>query len=198
MGLYLENRDLTFRLLAADPGKHYLGLSVHELCSRTGEYRRIDIETIDVDRTYNRYPLNDECVSVTDNCLMKLRRHVRRVVDYYDVSFFAYEAPFYNPRRPGAYGALCEVVSCLRQAVLDENPNVYIECMSPQNIKKGMGAGGTKGKEIMFEKVLATKELMDALEFPVGDLTEHCIDSLAIGYHARNSILAPQEGWKLK
>lgn len=195
MGLYIDPRWDTFNVLAIDPGKHYLGASIHELETRTGDYRRIDVETIFVDKYFNPRALDDEYVSVTDRCLMKIRHHVMWMVEEYNIDFFAYEAPFYNPARPAAYGSLCEVVSCIRQAALDVRPNILIDSMSPQNIKKGMGAGGTKGKEIMFEKVLATKELVDVLHRDIEDLTEHCIDSLAIGYNARNTILAPMEGW---
>lgn len=195
--LYIDKRWETFRLLAIDPGKHHLGISIHELETRSGRYVSIDIESMVVDRTYGRRGLSDEVVSVSDRCLTKIRDRVYDLVQDYDISFFVYESPFYNPRMPGAYGSLCEVVACLRQAVIDSNPDVYIDSMSPQNIKKGMGAGGTKGKEIMFEKVLATKEMIDVLNYDPRDLTEHCIDSLAIGYNARNKILAPMENWTL-
>lgn len=184
-------------MLAIDPGKHYLGISIHELESRTGRYRNIDIATLAVDRSFSPYGLSDEVVSITDRCLSKIRSRVIDIVYEYDISYFAYESPFYNPLMPGAYGSLCEVVSVLRTAVLDANPNILIDSMSPQNIKKGMGAGGTKGKEIMLQKVLGTKEMMDVLSRDPSDLTEHCIDSMAIGYHARNSILAPMEGWNV-
>ncbi len=197
MGLFIEDRWRTFRLLAIDPGKHFLGCSIHEIETRTGKYERIDIETIHVDRTFNPVGLDDEVVSVSDRCLMKIRHHVQNLVADAGIDFLAYESPFYNSTRPGAYGSLCEVVSCVRQAAIDGNPTIHIDCMSPQNIKKGMGAGGTKGKEIMFEKVLANEELMAALRYPVESLTEHCIDSMAIGYQARNSILAPMEGWTI-
>lgn len=197
MPLYVEPEWRTFRLLAIDPGKHNIGISIHELDTRTGEYVKITIESMDVDRTLARFGASDEVVSVSDRCLRKIRDRIYDLVIDYDISFVAYESPFYNPTRPAAYGSLCEVVACIRQAVIDANPNVYIDCMSPQNIKKGMGAGGTKGKEIMFEKVLGTKEMMDALDCDISELTEHCIDSMAIGYNARNTIIAPMEGWKL-
>lgn len=197
MGLYIEPQWETFHLLAMDPGKRFAGLSIHELETRTGKYRNIYIETMEVDRCFNPVGLSDEVVSLTDRAIMKIRRNIMDIVDDYNICFFAYEEPFYNPRMPFAYGSLKEVAGCIRQAVLDANPNVYIASMSPQNIKKGMGAGGTKGKDIMFEKVLGTKEMMDVLHAHPDDLTEHCVDSLAIGYNARNTILAPMEGWKL-
>lgn len=197
MGLYIEPRWETFNLLAMDPGKRFVGLSVHELETRTGKYRNIFIETLNVERTFNPVGLSDDVVCLSDRALMKIRHNVMDLVDEYEIAFFAFEEPFYNPRRPFAYGSLKEVTACVRQSVLEANPNVYIESMSPQNIKKGMGAGGTKGKDIMFEKVLANEEMMKVLRAHPDDLTEHCIDSMAIGYNARNSILAPQEGWDL-
>lgn len=197
MGLHIGDHYRTFRMLAIDPGKHFLGASIHEIDARTGRYIQLGIETLKVDKAFNPKGLSEEAASVTDRCLMKIRHHVFDLVDLHRVDFLAYESPFYNPRMPGAYGSLCEVVACIRQAALDANHSILIESMAPQHVKKGMGAGGTKGKEIMFEKVLATKELIDALMDPLEDLTEHCIDSMAIGYHARNTVLAEMEGWKL-
>lgn len=197
MGLYVDKRWETFRMLCVDPGKHHIGISVHELYTRTGEYKRIDIETLRVASHFQSWTTDNEFNSITDQCLLKIRRHIQDVAEDYDVSFFAYESPFYNPRMPGAYGSLCEVVACCRQAVLDYSPYIYIDCMSPQNVKKGMGAGGTKGKEIMHQKVTGNEELMSVLEYDVSDLTEHCIDSIAVGYNARNTLLAPMEGWDL-
>lgn len=197
MAIYVDRSWDTFKLLAVDPGIHFMGISVHELDSRTGKYINIDVETLALDRAFSYFGTCSETVTITDKNLMKIRDRIMDLVVDYDVNFLAYESPFYNPTRPGAYGSLCGVVSVLRSAALDANPNILIDCMSPQNIKKGMGAGGTKGKEIMFEKVLGTQELMNVLNADQDDLSEHCIDSIAIGYNARNTILAPMEGWKL-
>lgn len=197
MGLFVDDRWKTFNMLAIDPGKNHLGTSIHELDSRTGEYRSIEIETIHLHRVFRRRSTDEDYTSVTDACLTKIQDHIEDLVDHYNIAFFAYESPFHNKFRPGAYGPLCEVVSACRMAVIHANPFVFIDSMSPQNIKKGVGAGGTKGKEIMHEKVTANKELMGVLKCPIEDLTEHCIDSIAIGYNARKTILAPMEGWRL-
>lgn len=195
MGLYIDPRYRSFNMLAIDPGKHHLGASIHTLDVRTGDYLNIKVHSINVDRHGCRFELDDEYTSITDRCIDKVSRHVTDLILDYDVCFLAYESPFYNPSRPAAYGSLCEIVSCIRLAAIRARSNILIDCMSPQNIKKGMGAGGTKGKEIMFEKVLGTSELMDVLEDDRDSLTEHCIDSIAIGYNARNTILSPMEGW---
>ena len=197
MGLYVDDRWRTFKMLCVDPGKHFLGMSIHELNTRTGAYENIYVETIRTGSMFRACSTDEEFNSLTDRCLLKIRKGVQEAAEEHEIAFFAYESPFYNPMMPAAYGALCEVVAVCRQAVLDYSPYIHIDCMSPQNIKKGMGAGGTKGKEIMHEKVTGNRELMDALRYPVEGLTEHCIDSIAVGYNARKTILAPMEGWKL-
>lgn len=198
MALYTGDQYDTFRMLAVDPGKYFLGASIHELDSRTGKYKSIRIETLKVDLTFQHHFSDVEFRSRTDSCLLKIRKHVSELCMDYSVSFFAYESPFFNPIMPGAYGSLCEVAATMRQAAIDVVPNILIDCMSPQNVKKGMGAGGSKGKLIMYEKVVANLELMQALEDPIENLTEHCVDSIAVGYNARNTILAPMEGWSKK
>jgi len=197
MPLYVDDNWKTFNMLCIDPGKHHLGVSVHELNTRTGAYENISIHSIAVDKTYGSRIFDREFVSGTDINLGRIRHHIQQLCYDYDVKALMYEAPFYNRFMPAAYGSLCEVVSCIRQAALDEKPYILIDCMSPQNVKKGMGAGGTKGKEIMYDKVTACEEMMSVLRYPVSSLTEHCIDSLAIGWNARKTILAPMEGWKL-
>lgn len=185
-------------MLAIDPGLHLLGASVHILNSRTGLYEKVYIESINVDRTFRRSLTDDNYRSEKESCLLKIYDHVYDVCKHYDITFLAHEEPFNNPNRPGAYGPLRDACATIRRAAIDACPSVLIDSMSPQNIKKGVGAGGTKGKEIMREKVLAVPELMNVLERHPDDLTEDCIDSLAIGYNARNTLLAPMEGWRIK
>lgn len=197
MSLYIDDRWKTFKMLCIDPGKHYLGASIHEIDTRTGAYHSIEVVTLKVDKTYMGSRRNTETTSITDQCLSKIDRHIYTICKEYDVSVLAYESPFYNRLMPGAYGSLCEVVGVVRQAALDYYGGMFVCSMSPQNVKKGMGAGGSKGKEIMLEKVSDNRELMRALVNPIEDLTEHCIDSLAVGLNARNTILAPMEGWKI-
>lgn len=197
MGLYIPERWKTINLLAIDPGKHYIGISILELDARTGYCERIDIETIDVDRTFRDFDYDNEYLSNSDLCLTKIRRQIRSVLRRYDISYLGYESPFYNPRMPDAYGSLCEVVALIRHTVIDHDPYIRISCLSPQSVKKGMGAAGVKGKEIMLEKLKQNEELMTALVEPVDELTEHCVDSIAVGYAIRNTHLAPMEGWRI-
>lgn len=198
MGLYDSDRYQRINMLAIDPGLHLLGASIHVLNSRTGAYEKVYIESINVDRTFRRTLTDISYRNEQDSCLLKIYDHIFDLVKYYDIGFLAHEEPFNNPMRPGAYGPLKSVVATARRAAIDACPTILIDAMSPQNIKKGVGAGGTKGKEIMREKVLAIPELMDVLERHPDDLTEDCIDSLAIGYNARNTLLAPMEGWRIK
>lgn len=198
MGLYDSDRYRRINMLAVDPGLHYLGLSIHTLNSRTGDYERVNIETINVDRTFRRTLTDSSYRSEQDSCLLKIYDHIYDVCRHYDVTFLAYEEPFNNPMRPGAYGPLRDVTATARRAAINACPSVLIDSMRPQAVKKGVGAGGTKGKEIMREKVLVIPELMDVLECHPDDLTEDCVDSLAIGYTARNILLAPMEGWRHK
>lgn len=198
MGLYDSDRYQRVNLLAIDPGLHLLGVSVHVLNSRSGAYEKVYIESINVDRTFRRRLTDDSYRSEQDSCLLKIYDHIYDVCRHYDISFLAHEEPFNNPMRPGAYGPLKSTTATVRHAAMAACPSILIDAMSPQNIKKGVGAGGTKGKEIMREKVLAIPELMNVLECHPDDLTEDCIDSLAIGYNARNTLLAPMEGWRIK
>lgn len=185
----------TFNMLNIDPGFNNLGVSIFEVDTRSGRINKIIIESIVTDKAPSFSGYSEEYVPERLYKLRKIYDNVRELCSYYRPAILAHETPFYNPRMPAAFGSLVEVLTAVKNAVLDDNSNIYIEGISPQSVKKGVGAAGKKGKDIMFEHVLAIPELRDVLDSPIESLTEHCIDSMAVGWTVLNSILVPQEGW---
>lgn len=193
--LYIPEHYKTFTFMAVDPGVNNLGVAIFEIATRTGEILNISIESIVTDKLYGHYGMDREFVCDRDIKLWKIGDCIERLCDIYNICAFVNESPFYNKLMPAAYGSLNEVVYACRKAVRCYNPYTYIDSISPQGVKKGVGAAGQKGKEIMKDKVFAIRELMDSLDYHPLDLSEHDIDAMAVGYTYRNTVLKAQEGW---
>jgi len=181
--------------MCVDPGLGNVGVSIFEVQTRTGLIESIDIESFCTDKLYPRYGLDMDYTAERHIRLRKIRDRFYDIAMEYRPSYFIHESPFYNPRRPNAYAALVEALSQMREGVLEANRYTYIEPISPQAVKKGVGAGGSKGKEIMMERVFQISEMMDVLNYDRDELTEHCIDSMAVGWTGIRTVIRHQEGW---
>lgn len=185
----------TFNMICVDPGFNNLGVSIFKIETRTGRILDIQIETIVTDKAPSYSGFSDEYVPERLFKLRKIYDNFKTLCRHYNPAILAHETPFYNPRMPAAFGSLVEVLDAVKNATLNWNSNIYIEGLSPQSVKKGVGAAGKKGKDVMMDAVLSIPEIKDVIDFPLDELTEHCIDSMAVGWTVRNSILVPQEGW---
>lgn len=92
------------------------------------------------------------------------------------------ESPFYNPRRPGAYGVLVEVMLALKEATREYDPWRVLNMIDPPTVKKSVGAKGNAGKEDVLQAVLNLPGLNYQGNVPLSDLDEHSIDAIAVAY----------------
>lgn len=192
------NADLyrTCRILCVDPGLSNVGVSIFDVQTRTGIIENIEIESFITDKLFPHGERSDEYSDKRQSRLAKIYRELFSIAEYHRPSYFIHESPFYNPTQPNAFAALTEALVAMRNGVLDSCPHVYIEPISPGAVKKGVGAAGIKGKEIMKEKVFQIHAMMDVLNFDRDELTEHCIDSMAVGWAGINTVIRDQEGWR--
>lgn len=179
-----------------DPGFNNLGVSVWDVDTRTGRINWIEIETMVIDKSPSRSGLDYEFTGERRYKLRKIYDNWLELCKEYRIDIVAHETPFYNPRMPAAFSSLVEVLAEVKNATLEYGPTIHIEGMSPQSVKKGVGAAGQKGKDIMTQKVLAIPQIANNIQMPLDELTEHCIDSCAVGWTMLNTILLPMEGWR--
>lgn len=103
------------------------------------------------------------------------------------------ESPFYNPRMPGAYGALVEVICGIRNAVIRYSDVKPLYKVDPSSVKQAIGAKGNADKNAVRDYVSKIPELINNLDNPLCSLDEHSIDAMAVAYHQllsyRNSTL---------
>ena len=91
------------------------------------------------------------------------------------------ESPFFYRLRPGAFGALMEILFAIRNAAIRYDPMVRFFLYEPSTVKKALGAGFV-GKDTVRASVAGNKEIMAALEGSLDDLDEHAIDATCVGY----------------
>ena len=92
------------------------------------------------------------------------------------------EAPFFNPRRPGAFEALVEILSGIRQAVHQYDMWQKLYTVDPSSVKNAVGAKGGSDKDIIKQSVARLTDLNYIGAKPLMDLDEHSIDALAVAY----------------
>lgn len=104
------------------------------------------------------------------------------------------ESPFYNPRMPGAYGALVEVTCGIRNAVIGYSDVKPLYRVDPSSVKQAIGAKGNADKEGVRGYISKISEIVNNLDRPLSELDEHSIDATAVAYHQllsyRNSTLS--------
>lgn len=187
MPIYVPDLYATYKIIGIDPGLSNAGVSVYTLDGQTGQILDIEAFTLINDRLKDPTELDNESHSDRTYKLMKLKQAFAQVLFYHRPAYVSCEAPFYNRLMPMAFGALTEVVSYIRSAVLEYNGNIRFETFPPMTVKKFIGAKAAKndtikGKSLVSEAVARNPEIMNVLKVPLAELSEHAIDAVAVGY----------------
>lgn len=170
----------TTNIVGIDPGSETLGLSVIE----------IDIDTLQIVKssacTFVGSKMFDDSswlATSHSNRVARIAAHKQNLVYQLrkiDPICIACESPFYNPRRPNAYGVLVEVLTMIRDAVIEYDVWKTLYLIDPPTVKKSVGAAGNADKIKMLEAVINLKSLN--LNCDPSSLDEHSIDALAVAY----------------
>lgn len=109
---------------------------------------------------------------------------IRKILNTYEIDEVVIEAPFYNALTPMAFGSLLEVINALKYNVFIPE-NIKITMIEPLLIKKTFTKERLANKELMklfLHDKIAKNELEIEENIDIESLTEHQIDSIAIGY----------------
>lgn len=169
-------------VLGIDPGSQFLGVAVIEYDITTGAIISSSSQTFQADKLEHKAKW---VITLHGDRIARILAHKRNLIEVfneYQPVRIACESPFYNPRRPNAYGALMEVLSAIRMAVIEWSQWVGLDLIDPPTVKKAIGAGGAaKKEEMMVKMLLKSDELKHSKE--ISSLDEHSIDALAVAYH---------------
>ena len=174
-----------FSIVGIDPGSDTMGIS----------HIKIDIKTFDIVETTAWTIKGSKMVS--EDCWLATLYSYRRarikalkenLIDLFndiDPTIVTCESPFYNPRRPNAYGVLVEVLTAIGDAVIEYDIWKPLYLIDPSTIKKSVGAPGNADKTVMKTHVCKLQE-QNVLKYKgkvkLQDLDEHSIDAIATGY----------------
>lgn len=177
-----EDSPSSFTIIGLDPGTSTLGFAV----------LTIDISTLKIVSSTATTFVGDKLHSVKawtrdthGDRTARIQAHginLRSLFNTYKPLLVASESPFYSQRRPQAFGALTEVITEIRNAILDVDPWRCLFLVDPPTVKKAVGAPGNAQKEIVKEKLLLLADLNYNGFRPLNELDEHSIDALAVAY----------------
>lgn len=187
--LYLpENHPSCFTIAAIDPGTRFLGFSAIHVDNQTLQIVKSEAYTVQVMKMIRE----DHQLSLLHGHkyarLTSLRQDLVDKFNYYRPAYIVSESAYYNPRTPGAYAPLIECIQIERDAVLEYNPLMPLNTIEPSAIKAAIGAKGNAKKDPVLDRVLQLPLNYEGL-CPMDQLSEHAIDSLAIGYAFYLSLL---------
>ena len=172
--------DNLIKVISIDPGNN-IGLCIYSLDSTN--FKIVNIETklfvlnnlIDTDDEYK-----------TLYRLKAISNIIKNVVKTYKPMCLAFETSFLNMRFPKAVIQLSQYVGVIELTAYEADKNIKMFRYMPKYIKKNIGAGGNADKDDMTIAVSLVEDIIEHINVKL--LSEHEIDSLAIGYIAIEEI----------
>lgn len=167
-------------MLSLDPGIAFTGISIND----TSEgFRVVETHIVKNNRTFTpEEKVIEKSQGPRAVKLLAIINKFKSLLERFNIEMIVIEAPFYNALTPQAYGSLLEVVFGLKYSVLVPMDLKY-RLIEPTLVKKLFTSHGMAKKEMMKQFLIskiATGEIK--MDKPVESLTEHEIDSIAIGY----------------
>jgi len=159
-------------IIAIDPGSN-TGVTIFKVDK---QYKILKIENKIFKLNKNKLTYSKDIIL---NRLLYLTDICNKLYDDYKPEHLFLEAAFMNVRFPKAVMQLSQYIAVIQMSFINKNKNINIKTYPPKYVKKFIGAGGNAKKEDMTKAVSKIKELKKLLS---EDLTEHEIDSIAIGY----------------
>lgn len=167
-------------MLSLDPGIAFTGISIND----TSEgFRVVETHIVKNNRAFTpEEKVIEKSQGPRAVKLLAIINKFKSLLERFNIEMIVIEAPFYNALTPQAYGSLLEVVFGLKYSVLVPMDLKY-QLIEPTLVKKLFTSHGMAKKEMMKQFLIskiATGEIK--MDKPVESLTEHEIDSIAIGY----------------
>ena len=167
-------------MLSLDPGIAFTGISIID----TSEgFRVVETHIVKNNRAFTpEEKVIEKSQGPRAVKLLAIINKFKSLLEDFNIEMIVIEAPFYNALTPQAYGSLLEVVFGLKYSVLVPMDLKY-RLIEPTLVKKLFTSHGMAKKEMMKQFLIskiATGEIK--MDKPVESLTEHEIDSIAIGY----------------
>lgn len=172
------------RGLCIDNGTNTLGAVILDTHLRERMSEVVYANTIQADRTaYTRLEGIAQRHSDLEARLDVLEEYVFELLEEFDPHLVAVEAPFINPRRPGAAIPLTRAMAALRRTVRRFDEGLLFIEVPPFSAKRAVLKKGkwNSDKNSIRDAVLALDDVQCAQGIDLRQLDEHCIDAVAVG-----------------
>lgn len=172
-------------ILAIDPGVNFLGLSLIKKVDRDDTF---SIEVVHTALINNTLKQTDEEKSLSARYgsrapkIIKIISEIKNYYEQYKFTDIVIEGPFFNAIRPQAYGSLVEVINSIKFSIAI-NYCIKFHVLEPLLVKK-IFSNNHMAKKVDMKSALMQRvnEGLIVLDKDVNTLSEHEIDSIAIGF----------------
>ena len=175
----MNNRSL--RILSIDPGTSYTGICIADLFS--DDILRVRfVETINAERLAKHLRDIEHIYGARYARILAIGNQLQHLLELYSPDVIVSEAPFYNPSRPQAYGALVEVVTMLKTTVCRYNSSLTFVSIDPSTVKKGVGVSGASGDKDLMKLALQKCNILYEAYLNPNSFDEHSVDAVAVAF----------------
>lgn len=188
---YVPSDSPHARIIGIDPGSEMLGVSC----------LTIDVRTLDIINTQactftgSKLNMNLWMEQIHSTRFSRIAAHKENLKHIFQICqpvAIVCESPFYNPRRPNAYGVLVETLDAIRHSVWEYDQCIPLDLIDPPTVKRAVGGKGNADKIEMKRLVLSLPDLNFTGTIPLECVDEHAIDAIAVAYsriiHYRTAI----------
>lgn len=181
--LYIPEQSLkSTTIVGFDPGSENLGFATIEFDFATYQIIATTAVTYVGSKLMNKNSWLIEHHGERVARIASLKEMVKERLSEIDPILVVCESPFYNPRRPSAYGVLIEVMLALTEATREYDPWRVMCMIDPPTVKKAVGAKGNADKDAVKKAVIELPGLNYKGNTALIDLDEHSIDAIAVAY----------------
>lgn len=182
---HLTDDGAPYRIVGIDPGTDTVGFAVIDLDLVTGNMAIGEVHTL-VGSEHLKY-YRRRCATHGAR-FVRLQLIKESLIEGFLVQqpdAVICESPYFNPRRPGAFYALVEAVSTVKEAVYEYRDDLACLFVDPAKAKANIGVSGKSGDKEAIGPALAQATYLKGLPrfaaLPYWD--EHSRDALAIAYY---------------
>ena len=178
MSLYPQLQHTPLNILSIDPGLNNIGFANIFYSFPSASITSITAHTYKTEPTINSYQLSEYLDDRTIK-LLSLKEHFATLVTSNQFDIIVCEAPFFYAGKPGAYRALVEAISVIKQHLADISPITPFIQLEPLMVKRFVKSLNISNKD-------STKEALYLLNLhnhiDLNTLDEHSVDAISIGY----------------
>jgi Holliday junction resolvasome RuvABC endonuclease subunit len=169
-------------IIGIDPGTDTCGVAVIKFDLTTMELVGVDAQTLVGSRMNRDYGWIGDIHGDRASRIWFLQNRLEEIFNFVQPMDIVCESPFFSRRRPQAFGALTEIVTAIRFAVMRHDGWKQLIEIDPPSVKIAVGAEVQGGKESVRQALLAILPTLNWQgNVPFESLDEHSIDAIAIG-----------------